>query len=82
MLGAGVILPDSVDVERSSSASKEEECEREEYLDTIDWTESKRDVGAGRRSCSSIRGTIIGYLGRRFRRFRRVGTCRLGRIGG
>lgn len=61
MLGVGVILPDSVDVDRSSSASKEEECERMEYLETIDWTESKREFGAGRRSWSSFRGTIIGW---------------------
>lgn len=61
MLGAGVILPDSVDVDRSSSASNEEEYERRECLDTMDWTESKRVFGAGRRSCSSFRGTIIGW---------------------
>lgn len=70
ILGVGVILPDSVDVDRSSSASKEEECERKECLDTMDWTESKRVFAAGRLSWSSFRGTIIGRVARGGSEFR------------
>lgn len=36
MLSLGVILPDSVEVDRSSSASKDDEWEMAEYLDAVD----------------------------------------------
>ena len=52
---AGLILPDTV-LDRSSSASKDDEWDRKESLDA--WRSRPRGMGIGRTAPGSLRGAI------------------------